>query len=145
MVFASSVRTATVMASPVTVALATRWIADSTGDALLAAVRCESIDRQKLAAAILPKAMPGGGIRPNPIGFHLWGSLPEPWTRSAFVRHMRSTGIGLVASDAFTTDGTPPEAVRVCLGGPRPHSGARRARVYGARTRGIADTHVYFL
>jgi len=30
-------RTATVMASPVTVALATRWIVDGTGDALLSA------------------------------------------------------------------------------------------------------------
>jgi DNA-binding transcriptional MocR family regulator len=37
--FASSVRTATVMASPVTIALATRWITDGTADALLAAVR----------------------------------------------------------------------------------------------------------
>ena len=41
--FASSVRTATVMASPVTVALATRWIADGTADALLTAVRQESM------------------------------------------------------------------------------------------------------
>jgi hypothetical protein len=31
---------------------------------------------------------------------------------------MRPTGIGVVASDAFTVDGSPPEAVRVCLGGP---------------------------
>jgi hypothetical protein len=31
---------------------------------------------------------------------------------------MRSTTIGIVASDAFTAAGPPPEAVRVCLGGP---------------------------
>jgi hypothetical protein len=31
---------------------------------------------------------------------------------------MRPTAIGVVASDAFTASGTPPEAVRVCLGGP---------------------------
>jgi DNA-binding transcriptional MocR family regulator len=121
--FASTVRTATVMASPVTVALATRWIADGTGDALLAAVRRESIERQRLAAAILPK----DGIRADPIGFHLWVSLPQPWTRSAFVGHMRSTGVGVVASDAFTTDGTPPEAVRVCLGGPPDRTAVRNA------------------
>jgi len=112
--FASAVRTATVMASPVTIALATRWISDGTGEALLAAVRRESIERQRLAAAILPH----GCFRADPIGFHLWVSLPQPWTRSAFVGHMRSTGIGVVASDAFATDGAPPEAVRVCLGGP---------------------------
>jgi DNA-binding transcriptional MocR family regulator len=121
--FSSSVRTATVMASPVTVALATRWITDGTANALLAAVRQESIERQRLAAAILP----GGSFRADPVGFHLWVSLPGTWTRSAFVGHMRSTGIGVVASDAFATDTAPPEAVRVCLGGP-----ADRAAVRGA-------------
>jgi DNA-binding transcriptional MocR family regulator len=121
--FASSVRTATVMASPVTVALATRWIADGTGDALLAAVRKESIERQRLAAAILPK----GSFRADPAGFHLWVSLPTPWTRSAFLGHMRSTGIGIVASDAFATEDTPPEAVRVCLGGPVDRPAVRNA------------------
>jgi DNA-binding transcriptional MocR family regulator len=44
--------------------------------------------------------------------------LPRPWNRAAFVEHMRSTGIGVVASHAFTTSGNPPQAVRVCLGGP---------------------------
>jgi DNA-binding transcriptional MocR family regulator len=121
--FASSVRTATVMASPVTVALATRWISDGTADALLAAVRQESIERQRLAAAILP----AGSFRADPAGFHLWVSLPESWTRSAFVGHMRSTGVGVVASDAFATEGTPPEAVRVCLGGPADRSAVRSA------------------
>src|ERR1700730_1302293 len=63
--FASSVRTATVMASPVTLQLATRWILDGTGDALLAAVRRESIERQRLAAEILPRDT----FRADPIGF----------------------------------------------------------------------------
>jgi len=121
--FASSVRTATVMASPVTVALATRWITDGTADALLAAVRQESIERLRLAAAILP----AGCFRADPAGFHLWVSLPESWTRSAFVGHMRSTGVGMVASDAFATEGAPPEAVRVCLGGPADRSAVRGA------------------
>src|SRR5580693_3375740 len=71
--FASSVRTATVMASPVTIALATRWIADGTAEALLVAVRKESIERQRLAAAILPKR----SFRADPVGFHLWVPLPE--------------------------------------------------------------------
>jgi DNA-binding transcriptional MocR family regulator len=121
--FASSVRTATVMASPVTIALATRWITDGTADALLAAVRQESMERQHLVTSILPRQM----YRADPVGFHFWLSLPEPWTRSAFVGHTRSTGISVVASDAFATGGMPPEAVRVCLGGP-----ADRAAVRGA-------------
>jgi DNA-binding transcriptional MocR family regulator len=121
--FASAVRTATVMASPVTIALATRWINDGTADALLSAVRQESIERQRLLTAILPP----GRLRADPVGFHFWLSLPETWTRSAFVGHTRSTGIGVVASDAFATDGTPPEAVRVCLGGPADRSAVRGA------------------
>jgi len=121
--FASSVRTATVMASPITIALATRWITDGTADALLAAARQESIERQRLATATLP----AGSYRSDPVGFHLWVSLPDSWTRSAFVGHMRSTGVGVVASDAFATEATPPEAVRVCLGGP-----ATRFAVRGA-------------
>jgi DNA-binding transcriptional MocR family regulator len=133
---ASSVRTATVMASPVTLALATRWIIDGTADALLAAVRRESIERQRLATAILPR----GSFRADPVGFHLWVSLPDSWTRSAFVAHMRSTGIGVVASDAFATEGTPPEAVRVCLGGPADRLAVRGALEFMAHALAESPT-----
>jgi DNA-binding transcriptional MocR family regulator len=118
------------MASPVTVALATRWISDGTGDALVDAVRRESAERQTLAATILRNAT----FRANPAGFHLWLSLPTPWSRSAFIGHMRATGIGVVASDAFTTGDTPPEAVRVCLGGPADRAQVRDALEFMAHT-----------
>jgi DNA-binding transcriptional MocR family regulator len=134
--FATSVRAATVMASPVTIALATRWIGDGTAEALLTAVRRESIERQRLAAAILPRP----SFRADPAGFHLWLSLPEPWTRSAFVGHTRSTGVGVVASDAFATDGTPPEAVRVCLGGPADRSAVRGAMEFMAHALAESPT-----
>ena len=134
--FASSVRTATVMASPVTIALATRWITDGTADALLAAVRQESIERQGLVTAILPRAT----YRADPVGFHLWLSLPEPWTRSAFVGHTRSTGVSVVASDAFATEGTPPEAVRVCLGGPADRPAVRNALEFMAHALAESPT-----
>jgi DNA-binding transcriptional MocR family regulator len=128
--FAAFLRAATVMASPVTVALATRWIVDGTGDALVAAVRRESAERQTLAATILRDAT----FRADPAGFHLWLSLPAPWSRSAFVGHMRATGIGVVASDAFTTGDMPPEAVRVCLGGPADRAQVRDALEFMAHT-----------
>jgi DNA-binding transcriptional MocR family regulator len=121
--FAASLRAATVMPSPVTVALATRWISDGTGDALLAAVQRESAERQALAASILR----GVAFRADASGFHLWLSLPAPWSRSAFAGHMRSCGIGVVPSDAFTLAENPPECVRICLGGP-----ADRLQVRGA-------------
>jgi DNA-binding transcriptional MocR family regulator len=112
--FAAALRAATVMASPFTVALVTRWIEDGTADTLLRFIRNETAARQKLVSEILPK----GIYQSDPLSFNIWLEVPAPWNRAAFVEHMRSTGIGMVASDAFTSLGPPPEAVRVCLGGP---------------------------
>lgn len=110
---AAAVRATTVMASPITSALATRWIRDGTADLVLNAIRKESMARQKLASRILP----AGSYVSKPEAFHLWISLPEQWNRIAFAAHLQSSGIGVVASDAFAVSGPPPEAVRVCIGG----------------------------
>jgi DNA-binding transcriptional MocR family regulator len=124
--FAAAVRAATVMASPITVALATRWIEDGTADAILRFIRAESAARQALALEILPP----DSFKAGAVSFNIWLPLPARWTRSAFIGHMRSTGIGVVASDAFTVEGIPPEAVRVCLGGPITRAGVRHALEY---------------
>ncbi len=121
--FSAALRAANVMASPLTVALATRWIEDGTADMILRFIRAETSARQHLAAETLPH----DSYRADPLSFNLWVPLPRPWTRSAFVGHMRSTRIGVVASDAFVVAGEPGEAVRVCLGGP-----ASRERIAGA-------------
>jgi DNA-binding transcriptional MocR family regulator len=126
--FAAAVRAAAVMASPLTLALATRWIEDGTADAILRFIRTEASARQSLAKEILPS----GSFKADPLSFNLWVSLPPGWTRSAFIGHMRSTGVGVVASDAFTVQGTPPEAVRVCLGGPITRPSIRRSLEYMA-------------
>ena len=49
---------------------------------------------------------------------------------------MRATGLGIVASDAFTVEGAPAEAVRICLGGPLPRERLRSALEFMAHTRG---------
>ncbi|MGX9428346.1 MULTISPECIES: aminotransferase-like domain-containing protein [Bradyrhizobium] len=126
--FASALRAATVMASPLTVSLVTRWIEDGTADTILRFIRTETSARQRLAAEILPK----GSYRGDLLSFNIWVPLPAPWTRSAFVEHMRSTGIGVVASDAFVVNGSPPEAVRICLGGPVNRPQVRSALEYTA-------------
>ncbi|WP_439409003.1 PLP-dependent aminotransferase family protein [Bradyrhizobium sp. DASA03076] len=126
--FASALRSATVMASPLTVAIATRWIEDGTADTMLRFIRAETSARQKLAAEILPK----GSYRGDPLSFNLWVELPTPWRRSAFVEHMRQTGIGVVASDAFVVGDPPPEAVRICIGGPSTRTQIRGALEYAA-------------
>jgi len=126
--FAAAVRSATVMASPLTVALATRWIEDGTADVILRFVRAEAAQRQTIARQVLP----AGAFRSDPVSFNVWLSLPQGWTRSAFTGHMRSTGIGVVASDAFATAASPPEAVRICLGGPASRDEIRNALEYAA-------------
>lgn len=128
--FAAVMRAANIMASPLTVALATRWIEDGTADAILRFIRKEAIARQQMAAEILP----GGSFKADPLAFNLWAPLPPAWTRSSFIGHMRATGLGIVASDAFTVDGPPPEAVRVCLGGPLPRERLRGALEFMAHT-----------
>ncbi len=62
--------------------------------------------------------LPSRSYRADPLSFNIWLPLGNGWTRATFASHMRNAGIGVLASDAFTVDGTVPEAVRVCLGGP---------------------------
>ena len=128
--FAAALRAANVMASPLTVALATRWIEDGTADSILRFIRAETMARQKLASSLLAP----GSFRADPLSFHLWVPLPPPWTRSAFIGQMRATGIGVVASDAFVVSGSPDESVRVCLGGPASRDAVRSALEFMAHT-----------
>lgn len=109
-----ALRAATVMASPISTALATRWILDGTAEAIVDFVREESSARQRIAGSLLPAA----SYTADPHGFHVWITLPEGWTRSAFASQGRAAGLGVVGSDPFCVAGTPPEAVRLCLGGP---------------------------
>jgi len=125
---ASTMRASTVMASPLTAALATKWIVDGTATKLVRFIRAETAERFKIATQILPE----GSYRGDPMGFSLWLMLPKLWTRTAFVEHMRSTGIGVVSSDAFVVGGKPPEAVRMCIGGPTSRQQIRSALDYAA-------------
>jgi DNA-binding transcriptional MocR family regulator len=110
---AGAIRATTVMVSPFTAALATRWIRDGTADLILNSIRKECAVRQKIAA----RALPTGSYESQPESFHLWIRLPPPWTRQQFVARLQACGIGVVTSDSFWVSAQPPEAVRVCIGG----------------------------
>jgi DNA-binding transcriptional MocR family regulator len=126
---------ANVMASPMTAAIATRWIEDGTADAILSFIRTEARARQRMAREILDE----GSFRGDPLAFNLWMPLPEGWTRSSFVGQMRGTGVGVVASDVFVADGsTPPETVRLCLGGPIGREELRKVLTFVAHS--LEDT-----
>jgi DNA-binding transcriptional MocR family regulator len=111
---AGAMRATTVMASPVTNALATAWVQDGTALAMLQAVREECAVRQRMAATHLQ----GHPILAPQDAFHLWLPLSPGWSPVEFASYLRTRGVGVVASAAFSTDGDPPDAVRVCLGGP---------------------------
>ncbi len=110
---AGGLRATATMASPLTAAIATRWIEAGAADAVLRALRAETRRRQAIAAALLPAE----SLQADPEGFHLWLRLPAPWTRGEFAARLQAAGIGAVASDAFAL-GKPPEAVRLGLGAP---------------------------
>ncbi len=90
---------------------------------MLQAIRSESVARQALAARCFADRQ----VQSRPEAFYLWLLMSGAGTNGAngakgcsgveFASYLRSQGVDLVAAAAFSTDGDPPEAVRVCLGG----------------------------
>ncbi|MEX2696943.1 PLP-dependent aminotransferase family protein [Rhizobium mongolense] len=109
---ASAMRASASIVSPLTSAIAARWIEAGLADAVCDEIAKETATRLAVAQAMLPL-----GVESSPSGFHLWLNIPAPWTRGELVSRLRSVGIGVVASDAFAVS-HPPEAVRLGLGAP---------------------------
>jgi len=119
---AAAQRATALMASPLTAAVARRWIVDGTAEAVRDAIRAEAMERRALAEAILP----AGCAVTRREAFHLWLRLPEAWTRGEFAVHLHGRGIAAVAADAFATTPDVPQALRVCLGAPTSRDETRR-------------------
>lgn len=113
---AGALRATTVMVNPIAALLATNWVKNGTANEMLKAIRVESSARQLMATKVL-KAWP---YLSNADGFHLWLPIPvnAGWRASEFALQLRTQGVGVVSSVAFSTDSNPAEAVRICLGGP---------------------------
>lgn len=115
---AGAMRASTIMASPLTAALATEWIRSGTAERRLTSIREETRARHALALEWLGS---GAGrsrkLQSSPDAFHLWLGLPPHWNRAAFAHRLGDFGISLVPSDAFTVSRLPPEAMRISLGG----------------------------
>ena len=112
---AGTLRATTVMASPITTAIGSEWVMQGIAKEMLDAVREESMTRQMLAKKILRNFSYSAQIE----GFHLWLPLPSQWSAQEFASIMRNKGVGVVSAAAFCTNGEPPDAVRVSLGGPQ--------------------------
>ncbi|PJF08064.1 PLP-dependent aminotransferase family protein [Pseudorhodobacter sp. MZDSW-24AT] len=111
---AQTLRVANVMASPIAMALVTRWIEDGTADRICRFIRAESAARQDIAGRLLQ----GFEFASDRHAFNLWLKLPEGIGRAEVMGRMNGRGIGLMPSDAFTVSGAPDDHLRICLGGP---------------------------
>ncbi|MBV8683252.1 MAG: PLP-dependent aminotransferase family protein [Caulobacteraceae bacterium] len=107
---AAGLRALTGMASPITAALATRWIRDGTATETLKAIQTETAARRRIAADAL------GPEHLACEAFHLWLPLPKGWSRAVFYEELVRRRISVVPSDAFAITSHPPEAVRIGLG-----------------------------
>ncbi len=112
----ASMRALHVMSSPLTDALVTQWILDGTAAQMVKSIRRESIARLRIAEQLLDKRQ----LRSAPGAFHLWLNIPKSsdWNPSELAVHLRQLGVSAVSSAAFSTDNNPPNAVRLCFGGP---------------------------
>ena len=111
----NALRTVAQMPVPLMAALALRWMADGSADAIVAAIAAECAARQKLAA----KALAGHDHAAHPRGPHVWLRLPAAWSRLEFAAHVQRQGLAVVTSDSFIVDGTPEHAIRIALGAAR--------------------------
>lgn len=109
---AGAVRATAGMASPLTASIATRWIESGIAQSVLAAIRKEAGERQRILSRTLPPSL----VETDPEAFHAWLRLPAQWSRAEFAARLRSAGIGVVTSDAFAVSGPAQEAVRLGLG-----------------------------
>ncbi len=114
--FSGAMRALSVMSSPLVDAIVTQWIHDGTADAMCKAIRNEGIARLKLAEQYLGRQR----IASARGAFHLWLKLPKAsnWNPSELAVQLRGHGVSAVASAAFSTDNNPPDALRLCFGGP---------------------------
>ncbi|WP_167232752.1 aminotransferase class I/II-fold pyridoxal phosphate-dependent enzyme [Burkholderia sp. Ap-962] len=122
---AGALRATTVMPSPYTMLLATQWVNDGTALAMLEAIRAEGGARMAIAAQVLRDWR----FDAHPNGFHLWLPIPADCHRFApeLAQQLRNRGVAAVAGAAFSTDGNPPNAIRLCLGGPQTPEDCREA------------------
>jgi DNA-binding transcriptional MocR family regulator len=111
--FLAALRSLLLMSAPLTTALVTQWIHDGSAAQLLAGVLAESRTRQQIAWMTLP----GGMSTAQGSGIHIWHALPNHWAAQEITTAARNKGLVIAPSSAFHEGPTPPNAIRISLGG----------------------------
>ena len=112
--FVQTIRTVSVMTSPLNLALLSTWIEEGTADDILAEVRGSARRRQEMASRVLK----GFDFDAKDEAFNIWLQAPEGLSRAEILTRVTGGPLAIVPSDMFTVGSSPEERLRVCLGGP---------------------------
>jgi DNA-binding transcriptional MocR family regulator len=94
---ADALHATALMGSPLTTAVAVRWIRDGAAERILAGVRLEARARRAIAAEVLPAA------RGDAESLHVWLDLPAGLDADGLRALAAARGLALVTADAFAT------------------------------------------
>jgi DNA-binding transcriptional MocR family regulator len=120
----AAVWTTTICVPPISADLLCGWMEDGTALRILEWKRHEVAARQ----AMVKRLLDGHRVQTHPSSPHVWLHLPARWTAEAFAVEMRSRGVIVNASTAFSVSDQPsPRAIRLCLGTPRTRAGLEHA------------------
>jgi DNA-binding transcriptional MocR family regulator len=120
----AAVWTTTICVPPISADLLCGWMEDGTAMRILEWKRHEVAARQTMAKRLLE----GNRLQTQPSSPHLWLHLPARWSTDAFAAEMRSRGVLVNASTAFSVADQPaPRAIRLCVGTPRTRAGLEQA------------------
>ncbi|WP_321842213.1 aminotransferase-like domain-containing protein [Paraburkholderia bannensis] len=120
----AALRSFSLMAAPLTNALAMQWIEDGVADAIFQGVRAEAQVRQRMAAQLL------GPAAGENAGIHLWYALPSYWQARELAAAASTEGLAVAPSTAFDQGGGAANAIRISLG-----AAADRAQLQSALRR----------
>ena len=118
---ADALHATSLMGSPLTTAVAVRWIRDGAAERILAGVRLEARARRAVAAEMLPAA------KGDAEGLHVWLDLPTGQDPARLRALAAQRGLALVTADAFATTPNHPGGLRISLGGPPKAAALREA------------------
>ncbi|QGZ63214.1 aminotransferase-like domain-containing protein [Paraburkholderia acidisoli] len=104
----AALRAFSLMAAPLTNALATHWIEDGVAESIFAGVKTEARERQRIAAQTL--GVPAGA------GIHLWYTLPRYWHARELAAAASTEGLAVAPSTAFEYGAPSADAIRISLG-----------------------------
>ena len=104
----AALRAFSLMAAPLTNALATLWIEEGVAEQIFAGVKTEARERQRIAAQTLGSSA-GAGI-------HLWYALPRYWQARELAVAASTEGLAVAPSTAFQQGPETANAIRISLG-----------------------------